>query len=144
MRPGSRRRWVPLRSTSFGPRYRGTVSIEGIEFCCTQVGPTMGGWSVSIEREPWRSQQIEVVLRAVQGFEAAKLVCGAVRCLKTVSPVGEDAGCSTYTYGVVWVVPYARVSPGSWCSFRRDCSGGGVRGMPWRQCVQGAKCTIPS
>ncbi len=53
-------------------------------------------------------------MRAVQGFEAAEVVCGAVRCLKTVSPVGENAGCSTYTYGVVWIVHCAKVSPGGW------------------------------
>jgi hypothetical protein len=67
------------------------------------------------------------VLRAVQRFEAAKVVGGAVRRLKTVDPVGEDAGRATYTYGVVWVVPCARVSPGGldWCGFRRNFSGRG-------------------
>jgi hypothetical protein len=63
-------------------------------------------------------------LRAVPGFEAAKVVGDAVRRLKTVGPVGEDACCSTYTYDVVGVVPCARVSPGDWCGFRRNCSGG--------------------
>ena len=65
------------------------------------------------------------MLRAVQGFEAAKVVGDAVRRLKTVSLVGEDAGCSTYMYGVVWVVPCARVSPGGLCGFRRNFSGRG-------------------
>ncbi len=65
------------------------------------------------------------MLRAVQGFEAAKVVGDAVCRLKTVSPFGEDAGRSTYTHGVVWIVPYARVSPGGWYDFRWNCSGGG-------------------
>ncbi len=66
-------------------------------------------------------------MRAVQRFEAAKVVCGAVRCLKTVSPVGEDAGCSTYVDGVVWVVPCARVSPGAGVASAGIAVGGGTR-----------------
>ncbi len=65
------------------------------------------------------------MLRAVQGFEAAKVVGDAVHRLKTVGPVDEDAGRSTYKYGVVWVVPCARVSPGGWCGFRMNFSGRG-------------------